>query len=140
MNPQNPYQAPSSDPLAGNQLPGKLTMQQVLFSFTGRIPRRTYWGVSIVATVVFYMIMGVTMGFSEESDPSTFGLIIFLVTLIPFFWISLAVGVKRWHDRGKSGFMVLVGMIPVIGGLWTLVECGCLRGTMGPNQYGNDPT
>lgn len=84
--------------------------------------------------------MGITIGFSEESDPSTVGLIIFLVTLIPFFWITLAVGVKRWHDRGKSGFMVLVGMIPVIGGIWTFVECGCLRGTEGPNQYGNDPT
>ncbi|MEO0416282.1 MAG: DUF805 domain-containing protein, partial [Verrucomicrobiota bacterium] len=55
------------------------------------------------------------------------------------FWISLAVSVKRWHDRGKSGLWVLVNFIPVVGGLWELIECGCLDGDYGKNQYGLDP-
>ena len=32
-----------------------------------------------------------------------------------------------------------LGLIPIIGGIWALVENGFLRGTDGPNQYGNDP-
>jgi uncharacterized membrane protein YhaH (DUF805 family) len=31
-------------------------------------------------------------------------------------------------------------MIPLVGAIWTFVECGCLRGTVGPNNYGEDPT
>ena len=52
---------------------------------------------------------------------------------------SFAVTVKRWHDRDKSGWWVLIGFVPVIGLLWTLVECGCLKGTDGDNRYGTDP-
>ncbi len=58
----------------------------------------------------------------------------FLVVLCSF-----AVTVKRWHDRDKSGWWVLIGFIPVIGFLWTLVECGCLKGTDGGNRFGPDP-
>lgn len=140
MDPNNPYQTPSSDPLAGNSQPANLNWKQILFSFTGRIPRRVYWGYSILSTAVFYAIMGVTIGFSEDPNPSTLGLIILLVSVVPFIWMGLAILVKRWHDRGKSGAMALISLIPVVGPIWTFVECGCLRGTEGPNQYGGDPT
>ncbi len=46
---------------------------------------------------------------------------------------------KRYHDRNKSGWWVLIVFVPVIGGLWYLIECGFLRGTPGPNNYGPDP-
>jgi uncharacterized membrane protein YhaH (DUF805 family) len=74
---------------------------------------------------------------------------------------SIAVGVKRLHDRGKSGWwLVLFYAVPgiltaaappteIAGNLllvlsaaieiWALVELGCLPGTAGPNQYGPDP-
>ncbi|MEJ6636315.1 MAG: DUF805 domain-containing protein [Akkermansiaceae bacterium] len=112
----------------------------MLFSFSGRVPRRIYWGVTLLVTVVMYAMMFGIFGIDEEKEPSTIGLLIFLALLVPFFWISLAIGVKRWHDRDKSGWMTLVGMIPLVGPIWTLVECGCSRGTVGPNQYGPDPT
>ncbi|MFT6862889.1 MAG: uncharacterized membrane protein YhaH (DUF805 family), partial [Akkermansiaceae bacterium] len=54
-------------------------------------------------------------------------------------WMGLALQGKRWHDRGKSGWMILVNFIPLVGGIWALVECGFLSGTPGPNQYGPDP-
>jgi len=63
-----------------------------------------------------------------------------VVLYIPVVWFSLALQVKRWHDRGKSGWWVLINLIPFVGGLWALVECGFLRGTEGPNQFGPDPT
>ena len=59
---------------------------------------------------------------------------------IPMLWISVAVQCKRWHDRDKSGWWFLINFIPIIGPLWAFIELGCLRGTMGPNLYGADPT
>ena len=54
--------------------------------------------------------------------------------------VRLAVSVKRWHDRDKPGTWVLINLIPLVGGIWAFVEVGCLRGTFGPNNYGEDPT
>ena len=50
-----------------------------------------------------------------------------------------AVGIKRFHDRNKSGWWYLIVFIPIIGGLWFLIECGFLKGTDGDNDYGSDP-
>jgi uncharacterized membrane protein YhaH (DUF805 family) len=54
-------------------------------------------------------------------------------------WPSLAVSIKRWHDRNKSGWWVLISLVPFIGWLWALIETGALPGTIGPNEYGLDP-
>ncbi len=67
------------------------------------------------------------------------GNLVALVIFVAAVWIGFAVGVKRYHDRGKSGWWVLIVLVPVIGGLWYLIECGFLRGTIGPNAYGPDP-
>jgi uncharacterized membrane protein YhaH (DUF805 family) len=55
-----------------------------------------------------------------------------------WLWTLLAVFVKRWHDRDKSGAWMFINLIPVIGWIWTLLECGLLPGTPGPNRYGGD--
>ena len=66
-----------------------------------------------------------------------------VVLLFPIFgvlmWSALALQAKRWHDRGKSGWMFLVTFIPLVGALWTLVECGFLDGTPGENKFGPSP-
>ena len=54
-------------------------------------------------------------------------------------WPSLAVYAKRWHDRGKSGWWTLIILIPIVGAIWMLVECGFLKGTDGANDFGADP-
>ena len=64
---------------------------------------------------------------------------VMVIILVVVTWVSLAVSVKRWHDRDKSGWMVLIGFIPIIGAIWTLVELGFIRGTVGPNRFGDDP-
>jgi uncharacterized membrane protein YhaH (DUF805 family) len=48
------------------------------------------------------------------------------------------IGIKRFHDRDKSGWWVLIAFVPIIGWIWYLIECGFLPGTDGPNRY--DPT
>ena len=57
-----------------------------------------------------------------------------LAVLVP----GLAVCVRRLHDIGKSGWWVLIGLVPVIGGIWLLVLM-CLDGEPKENQWGANP-
>ena len=50
---------------------------------------------------------------------------------------SSFVHIKRFHDRDKSGWWVLIGLIPIIGAIWLLIELGFLKGTPGPNRFGS---
>jgi uncharacterized membrane protein YhaH (DUF805 family) len=122
-------------------------MQSLLFSFQGRINRAKFWLVHVVMWIVMAVVFGIIFGGAALStDPEAAlsalgpvsGLILAVVNVL-MFWIGLAAGVKRWHDRNKSGWWVLIALVPVIGGLWYLIECGFLPGTEGPNAYGSDP-
>jgi uncharacterized membrane protein YhaH (DUF805 family) len=108
---------------------------RILFSFEGRIPRKTWWlwGVLalLLATVLASLLLGIA-GFSEE--------VAAIIANAVIIWPGLAISVKRWHDRDKSGWWVLINLIPVIGFIWSLVENGGLRGTVGPNRFGEDLT
>jgi uncharacterized membrane protein YhaH (DUF805 family) len=126
-------------------------MQSLLFSFNGRINRAKFWLVHIAANIVWIILMGILVavtggsltpdakGNMPDIGGGPIGAVIAFVLLIALLWISLAIGVKRWHDRNKSGWWVLIAFVPVIGGLWYLIECGFLKGTSGPNTYGPDP-
>jgi uncharacterized membrane protein YhaH (DUF805 family) len=139
MNPENPYQSPLADlrPEPSYEKAPQRTLSNILFSFEGRIPRRVYWGALLGSAFIFYaIVIGLTLIIGNESP------VVPIVTLlldIPLIWISLAVQIKRWHDRDKSGFMVFINFIPIVGAIWAFVEVGCLRGTEGPNRYGPDP-
>lgn len=119
---------------------GKMPLSQILFSFTGRIGRGTFWGVwfsmMAVSLVVGLLIGGISSSGNEAAGAAV---VIYFLYLIPSAWIGLAMQVKRWHDRDKSGWMVLINFIPIIGWLWALVELGFLQGTIGHNQYGENP-
>jgi uncharacterized membrane protein YhaH (DUF805 family) len=132
----NPYSAPQGQIYTpvGNQAP--LTWKQILFSFEGRIPRRTYWGFTLLATGAFYALFFALMAILGENT----GAIVSLIIWIPMLWCGLAIAAKRWHDRDKSAWWILIALVPFIGGIWTFVECGSLRGTEGANRYGEDPT
>jgi uncharacterized membrane protein YhaH (DUF805 family) len=113
-------------------------------SFEGRIGRQQWWLGSIVLAVISWVVSFVIQLVAGAPDPATGqmntgGLIILLVVMIPFMYAGIALSAKRWHDRGKSGWWILINLVPIIGGLWALVENGFLRGTDGPNQYGADP-
>jgi uncharacterized membrane protein YhaH (DUF805 family) len=121
-------------------------MKSLLFSFQGRVNRAKFWLANLGLAVLEGIVFGVAGGTMASGDPSdismssfgVMGIIAFLLFIV-FFWIGLAIAVKRWHDRGKSGWWVFIAFVPVIGGLWYLVECGFLKGTAGPNAYGPDP-
>jgi uncharacterized membrane protein YhaH (DUF805 family) len=54
------------------------------------------------------------------------------------FLPSLSVAVRRLHDTNRSGWLILLGLIPLVGGIILLVFA-CQRGTIGPNRFGDDP-
>lgn len=144
MQPVSPYQPPSSigptpDPY-GNRNQA-LTTKQILFSFKGRIPRRTFWLWSLVASASLLILIAISSPLlKREGLPQIIGFSIIIPVVITFFWISLAVRVKRWHDHGKSGAWILIGMIPYVGALISFIFLGCMRGNFGHNPYGPDPT
>ena len=118
-----------------------MTITQILFSFTGRISRQTYWWATlgIVTGAFAWGILAVIIGAGfRNADPAadTFPLILLAPMYLWIVWCSLAVSVKRWHDRGKSGLWTFIQLIPYIGPLWALIELGFLKGTEGPNEFG----
>lgn len=131
---ENVYQAPESNVVSTSTETTSLSVKEILFSFNGRIPRKTYWfsvlGM-IAASFVLMFIAALLSGGSESAIS-----IIMLILYVPLIWCSLAIQIKRWHDRNKSGWWVLIGFVPVIGGIWALIENGFLAGNAGENRFG----
>jgi uncharacterized membrane protein YhaH (DUF805 family) len=73
-----------------------------------------------------------TGNYNPELGIGVFSGIFALVALIP----TVIVYIKRFHDRDKSGWWVLITLIPIIGAIWILVELGFLKGTPGLNRFG----
>ena len=122
-------------------------MSNLLFSVQGRANRAKFWLVALAIVVIEVILFAVILGGAAMSgDPEQIAAamgpvasVVILAFVVIATWISVAVAVKRYHDRNKSGWWVLIVFVPVIGGLWYLIECGFLRGTAGPNTYGPDP-
>lgn len=106
-----------------------------LFSTKGRINRQPFW---IFNFIVFagWFVLGMFTERSVDINEITRPQLMFLVWIL---WPSLAVQAKRWHDRNKSALWIFIGLIPLIGPLWALVENGFLPGTPGENRFGPDP-
>lgn len=114
-------------------------------TFSGRARRAEYWWFAlfctlgnIVAGILDGAIFGydavVEPGFAAYAAPSVLGGIFSLAILLP----SLAVTARRLHDTGRSGWWMLIILIPVIGAL-VLLYWMVKRGDIGANSYGPDP-
>lgn len=106
--------------------------------FQGRSRRKEYWmfllGVLIVAFILGAIegVVGLNGMVGGIYGPLT--LLFLLAVIVP----GIAVQVRRFHDQDKSGWFVLLGLIPFVGGLVVLVFM-LLEGTKGPNRFGPDP-
>ena len=76
-------------------------------------------------------------GLASGKEIGTGGSIAFMIVIFIYAWTNFCVTAKRWHDRNKSAWWILLGSIPVIG-LWTVIENGFLSCTDGPNHFGDD--
>ena len=90
-----------------------INWQNLLFEFRGRINRARFW----IGALVLYAFQVVLMIVTVILDSGAFAFFAWLVLVITI-WPALAISVKRWHDRGKSGWWVLIGLIPIIGFIW----------------------
>ena len=99
--------------------------------FNGRARRKEYWMYILFYTIFSYAAMMVDYLLGTTS---VFTGIYSLALLLP----SIAVGVRRLHDIDKSGWMMLVGLIPLIGWIW-LIVLFATEGTPGANEYGINP-
>jgi uncharacterized membrane protein YhaH (DUF805 family) len=109
----------------------------LLTSFEGRINRAKFWaGVGVLfAAGILANLIDSMLGTVSANGVGVVSAIVGLVSI----YLGLAVYAKRWHDRDKSGWWSLILLVPVIGWVWLLVECGILEGTKGPNRFGQDP-
>ena len=111
-----------------------MNLVQICFSFKGRISRKTYWLMQLLIIVIDIMALIGDPDYFESPEVSPY-LLTWLVTV----WAGLAVMAKRWHDRNKSAWWILINLVPIIGILWSFVELGFFRGTTGKNRFGLDP-
>lgn len=100
--------------------------------FNGRAQRAEYW-----YFVLFNFLISLGLGIVSSiigNDSNILGSLYGLAMLIP----GIAVGVRRLHDTGRSGWMLLISLIPLIGWIWIIVLLAT-DSTPGENQYGPNP-
>lgn len=122
--------------------------------FNGRARRKEYWMFALfvviasIAIGIVEAILGIGTTTTTSGVPAdTYGVaysadhgfgwlggIFVLAVLVP----SIAVGVRRLHDIDRSGWWLLIGLIPLIGGI-VLFVFNVTSGTRGPNRFGPDP-
>ena len=140
-----------------------------LFGFRGRINRAKYWLFLLLSVIAVTAAITLTAAlWIQGIAGGAVGWSMLAVILAGIIYLGvavagIAVGIKRLHDRDRSGWWLLVfylapsllsGMAPWLGrdgvgiifslaayaiSIWAFVELGCLRGTVGPNKYGPDP-
>jgi uncharacterized membrane protein YhaH (DUF805 family) len=106
----------------------------MLFSFQGRLSRKPFW----LFTIVVGIAQGSVLLFDQAAFGNNWGPFTFIFVLITL-WPSLAIQTKRWHDRDKSGFWILINIVPIIGPLWAFIENGFLKGNEFRNRFGENP-
>ena len=103
--------------------------------FSGRARRKEYW-----FFILWFLIISIGLGIIDAMVGLHIGRagllqsLYSLALLIP----SLAVAVRRLHDTGRTGWWLLIGLIPVIGAIVLLVFL-FLDGQPGQNEYGPSP-
>lgn len=108
------------------------SITSVWFSFEGRTSRSTYWLKYMLPWFGIYIVAGILDAVAGLNGIAT------LIVGVIGLWPGIANGVKRCHDRDRSGWFLLVSLIPIVG-IWVLIEVWFLRGTMGENRFGSDP-
>ena len=119
----------------------------LLFSFEGRISRKTFWifnGFVLLAGMLLGLITGPGHDINDiiQSPAHNF-------LMLWMLWPHLAIQAKRWHDQDKSALWMLLNLMPIFepfmgllcmtGPIWAFIANGMTPGTPGPNRFGPDP-
>lgn len=133
-----------------NQMPSPRRapdMTWLLLSPFGRVGREIYWlgmGFALCISEVLARIwqQSLVIELTPEGGIETIQLtdvsIMTTLALLPVNWMILAVLAKRCHDRGMSGFLSLLWLVPLVNFAF-LIFMGVMAGNPGPNRYGPGP-
>ena len=118
-------------------MPSSIGLRALLLSFEGRISRSTYWLRFFLPYLGIYIVLLAVDNALGTLDTKGEGIIgVFSGLFFVLAWYSaLAVAVKRCHDRDRSGWFTLVGIVPLLN-LWYWIELLFLPGTPGGNRFG----
>ena len=98
--------------------------------FNGRARRKEYW---------MFTFLNMIFAFGSVLIDSMIGNPIFyIIYVLAMFIPGLAVSVRRLHDVGKSGWMILITLVPLIGAIWLIVLM-VTDSNPAENQYGPNP-
>ena len=114
-----------------------LTVLKKYAVFTGRAQRAEYWYFVLIYTIIYFVLGFVDRMFGAtrlQEGPGLLAGIFVLATLIP----SLAVGARRLHDTNRSGWWLLISLVPLIGWIVLLVFT-VQDSTPGDNRFGPNP-
>ncbi len=101
-------------------------------TFSGRARRKEIWMFAIFSFLVA-LVIGVIEGMIGM--PFVLSGFYYLAMILP----SWAVSVRRLHDTRRSGWWLLVSLIPVVGGLILFILLYCVDSEPGDNMYGENP-
>lgn len=114
-------------------------------TFSGRAPRSEFWWFWLLNMAVSIALDGFDFGYGMTGMRSFGGMehmggapILSAIWHLAVFLPTLAVSVRRLHDTDRSGWWLLLWLVPVIGWIVMLVFL-VSRGTQGPNRFGPDP-
>ena len=105
-------------------------------NFKGRARRKAYWMFvlfNLIALVILSLIEG-ALGLSSQNG---YGILTGLYTLAMILPL-IALAVRRLHDTGRSGWWLLIGLVPLIGPI-VLIVFYVTDSQPGTNQYGPNP-
>jgi uncharacterized membrane protein YhaH (DUF805 family) len=117
---------------------------KLFFSFKGRIGRQQFWLTQLGMTVIFsllFALVGAMMGPEKAaagqtpSGPALAGLLVLIPLILMFLWASIALSVKRGHDRGRSGWWQFLALVP-FANIWLAIDQGFFRGVDETNAWG----
>jgi uncharacterized membrane protein YhaH (DUF805 family) len=110
----------------------KLVVTERYAKFDGRANRAEFWWF----TLFNFIVNAVINVLAQASDLFiVVGILYSLALLIP----SIAVGMRRLHDVNRSGWWLLISLIPCVG-IIVLIVFFATEGDRGPNQYGPPPS
>jgi uncharacterized membrane protein YhaH (DUF805 family) len=113
-----------------------MAFKDLYLSAQGRISRKVYWlryGIPAIVIIFVAYLLDALVG---SDFGKGIGICVVIAELL-IIYPGIVMAIKRVHDRGKSGWFVLVCCIPVVF-LWPAVEICLLKGTTGENKYGKD--
>ena len=111
-------------------LSNAINVYQQSFKVSGRASRSEFWFFQLFYVLILLLLGMPAIGGYIPYYP----LLIFVLLSIPAMF---CIQVRRFHDLGKSGWCMLLNLIPYLGGIIVLVWY-CFKGTIGPNEFDDE--